>query len=234
MQTNESADTTFIDVKLKVVSSNGRQNRMNLTFLNVEHRRSNRRTSSNNSYSGYNGVYDSILAYTLGKTLEVSINEKGEVETVRGYPEMVASIASALTVDKRSVYQELNDYASDAAVQDILNRLFAFFPNKEVKVGDNWGNTITMVAKAPINFNSLYTLNKIAGDSIFIGIDSKIVGGTSNYHLNGTESGTVVLNEKTHLPYFYTSNSSSTTNTNYYDVHDWDQWVITLRYHQRK
>jgi hypothetical protein len=223
------------EINLKVINSNGKQNRIELTFVDLSHTTSHRNIAVSGLSLGSFHPEDSILAHTKGKKVEVVINDKGEVNSVNGADEILPAVASEVRMDKRDISGWLNDYTSAYAVQDILNRLFSVFPHRAVTIGEKWGNTITLQSKAPINLNNLFSIEKEAKDSIYLKFESTIVGGTQgHFYLNGTGSGIVIINKNNNLPYLYESNSSSTTKTDSYEVHDWDKWLIHLKNHQTK
>ena len=173
---------------------------------------------------------DAIFHALKGKHVKVIVSGKGVVEKIEGAEELLSQIASDCKEDKRLVGQVIHDYASENAITDHINLLFSAVPNMKVIPGENWGKDITLVTKAPININSFYTFKELKGDTAYLDIQSKILGGTAgNFYLKGTRSGFAIINYGSGLPYLVETRASSTTTTTEYEVRQEEHWIIMLK-----
>ena len=234
------SDTVKLEIDIEVGKSQAHLYKVKIVFRNLE---KNQQVPSMRAKGGSLSIrkirdlkselaskYDFIFRALKGKEITVLINEKGIVERVNGADELISKIALELKEDKRLVGPIVHDYASEDAIKDHLNLLFSAVPNKAVKAGDNWGNDITLLTKAPININTLYTLKEMKGDSTYLSIESKILGGTpGNFYMKGNQSGLAIINYQTGLPYFYETVGNTTTTTTNYDVTQNDHWIIILK-----
>jgi len=81
---------------------------------------------------------------------------------------------------------------------------------------------MTLITKAPVKLSSMYTLEKLTGDSAFAEIRSMVSTATTlegdNIYLKGEQKGEAVLSYATGMPYSYNINLESITKTTAYDV----------------
>jgi hypothetical protein len=234
------ADTATLDIDIEVTAHQDFLNKLKITFRTVEKIQpkpvmeikgkgfQNRKINELRLQLAVKT--DSIMHALRGKQVYAIVNEKGIVEKVEGADGLVEQIASDLREDKRMVAQLIHDYASENAIADHLNLLFAAVAGKAVKPGDNWGKDVTLTTKAPININTLYTLKELKGDSAYLDVQSKVLGGTAgNFYLKGSQSGFTIVNYKSGLPYLIETRGNSTTTTNQYEVRQEDHWIIRLK-----
>jgi len=234
------SDTTTMEINLEVESSQYPLSILKLTFQDLHKselppamqiaRRGFSKRRIQELKSELASKTDTIFSALKGKQVKVILSGKGVVEKVEGVEELLSQITRDCKEDTRLVGQVTHDYASENAITDHLNLLFSAVPNMKVMPGDNWGKDITLVTKAPININSLYTFKELKGDSAYLDIQSKLLGGTAgNFYLKGTRSGFAIINYGSGLPYLIETRSSSTTTTTEYEVRQDEHWIMMLK-----
>ncbi len=233
------ADTVSMCMELNIDSSTANQNKINIVFKSIDQRTStskrsfalvdSRKRTKPVSVYDFRPIVDSVFAVVIDKRVSIIISNKGTVEKVNGIDELISSAARESHQERPLVRQILNDYISENALKDQFNRLFSTVSNKKVKLSDNWANDFTLIAKAPVHVNSVYTLKQFEGDSAYVDIQSKLLAGTAgNFYLNGTQTGLVILNYYNGLPYLFESFIKTTTTTNHYDVNESEHWLIMI------
>jgi hypothetical protein len=80
---------------------------------------------------------------------------------------------------------------------------YIVFPKHKVKVGESWEADIKPMKTDNMKIHMKYTLKKLSGKKATIAVSGTITANEINgqtIHLNGTQSGTVVVNTKTGWP----------------------------------
>src|SRR5665647_242742 len=92
---------------------------------------------------------------------------------------------------------------------------------------------MTLITKAPVKLSSMYTLEKLTGDSAFAEIRSMVSTATTsegeNIYLKGEQKGEAVLSYATGMPYSYNINLESITKTTAYDVLNKEHFIVRRR-----
>jgi hypothetical protein len=163
---------------------------------------------------------DSILNLLTGMHTILMINRKGEVLAVEGLEELMDSVSAARTVAVSSVSRTFEKYLGENTMKDIFNRVFYLFPAKEVKVSEQWGNDITLIAKAPVLFSNMYTLEGVMNDRAIVRITSLIsarAGEEGKLYMQGNQSGIAEVSRLKGLPLHLETISSYITTIDHYD-----------------
>ena len=222
------ADTFQLDGKLEALADSDSITHFQLTFSNFKLGSSMPRTTmvmidrngKRKEHVSITHERDSIFMLLTGMHIGLLVNRKGEVISVEGLDHLMDSLAAMRTLAVSSVQFTFENYLSENAMKDIFNRVFYLFPDKPVKVTDQWGNDITLVAKAPVLFSNMYKLEELMNDRAMIRITSLIsarAGEGGNTYMKGGQSGIAEVNNLEGLPLHLETVSSYVTTIDHYD-----------------
>jgi hypothetical protein len=127
---------------------------------------------------------------------------------------MVAKLAEAMGDMIGASYTMVMDYKGhvkeiDASAlsqnDDIANNIssgsgYAIYKDGKVKVGDSWDGDVTPLKNSDMKVNMTYTVLKITGKEVTLGVDGTIKANTvddSELNLDGTMSGEMKVNAHT-------------------------------------
>ncbi len=180
----------------------------------------------NNETVGVHYVRDSLHA----KLINVIMNDSGNVKQVSDINELLQDISNdASTQDyMRGV---IHDYISANGVKDMFTQIFGLLPVKKVNEKDIWGRNIILIAKAPVSFSNLYTLQYLNDDTATINIQS-FISARQSYgdvtFLKGNQEGYAKISYSAGMPFHFETVSGAVTATKYYEVTDSVYTVVNL------
>ena len=157
-----------------------------------------------------------ILNPLIGKSMNVVFKSDGSVESVFGFQAIVEEILKNLNVDNQTMQQMstlLLQSFNDDAVKRTFEQSFKIYPDKEVKVGDDWGKDVSLVlAGLSSDIKNRYMLKSVENDIALLEMvavsDSKPNIPNVEGEIAGSERGEISLNVKTGM----TIHSTSTGN----------------------
>ena len=160
-----------------------------------------------------------LLGLTKGLSMKVWMNKKGEVLKVDGFDKIADSVSKISGHDKKEVRYLLKEYLGEKIVTDYLNELFCIAPDYYEKEGDSWVRNITFISKAPVKLSSMYKIEKIHDDSLFLS-QNAVISGRANENaepfMTGRQNGKLIVDRKTGIPYSYNAESDTKTKTSSY------------------
>ncbi|MGK0288716.1 MAG: hypothetical protein ACI86H_000135 [bacterium] len=151
------------------------------------------------------------FAALVGKKFSVKMTSSGKVIEVKGIKKMINAIISSLklrTVEKKMMSKFLENRFGKKAIQELVDSMMAFYPEKAVKVGDIWKKEVSKTKGFPIKLENQWILQKRNQGIAEIGVLSKVVPLTSvkpmqvgfvqlKYEVTGTQKGVMELSEST-------------------------------------
>lgn len=143
-----------------------------------------------------------IFSAIKGKSFGMQVDEEGKVLSVTGFEQIVNGMVDSLAADenmKMQIRASLKDQFNEQTVKDQFAQIFTIFPNKKVKVGDNWENHFQVGGKMPAKFSTAYTVKQIEGDQVTLGAKSTISSVEGDIQVNGDQTGTLLIDSKTGL-----------------------------------
>lgn len=150
----------------------------------------------------------------IGSPLTITTDKKGTVKSVDGFNELFAKMINAINpeMDEATKLQMLSvvqGQISEESVQSMMQNSFAYFPEKEVSIGDIWEKNISVVSNG-IEINTLLniTLKSVDSNLATLTCDGTFstpeesIADTKNgtapaASVSGTMSGTIVIDMNT-------------------------------------
>lgn len=146
------------------------------------------------------GTMGKVLGAMKGGQFTFTMNERGQIGTVSGIDAMKSKMmAAAPDADASGMGGAFNE---DNFKQNI-QQAFGAYPDKPVKPGDSWTNSITSNTNGmSMKIDNTYTLESVNGNTADVKIDSKITSPTasSGLDITGTMTGTMEYDIPTGVP----------------------------------
>ncbi|UCC11207.1 MAG: hypothetical protein JSW02_07565 [candidate division WOR-3 bacterium] len=149
------------------------------------------------------------FAILVGKSIGMKMSSRGEVMAVTGIDEIIDAMLESLemTVDDQTramLESNFKRQFGESAVNENMSRMFAFYPEKPVGVGDSWGSTVKFATGIPMIIDAQYRMVGIKDGKVSLDVKSKIepnkderitqiMGMDMYYDIHGTQEGTIVL-----------------------------------------
>ena len=149
------------------------------------------------------------FAILVGKSIEMELTARGEVITVTGIEEILDEMLKGLelTVDDNTramLKENFRRQFGKSAVKENMGRMFAYYPDEPVGVGDSWGATAKLTTGIPMIIDNRYRITEIKDGKVLLAVKSKIepnkderitqiMGMDMYYEISGMQEGTIVL-----------------------------------------
>lgn len=148
------------------------------------------------------GMMSRIFSAIKGKSFSMQVDEEGKVLSVTGFDQIINGMVDSTGADENAKLQiraSLRDQFNEQAVKDQFAQIFTIFPNKKVKVGDNWEKHLQTGGKVPAKFLTVYTVKEIEGDHVTLNAKSNISSVGGEMLVTGDQTGTLLVDSKTGL-----------------------------------
>lgn len=148
------------------------------------------------------GMMSRIFSAIKGKSFSMQVDEEGKVLSVSGFDQIINGMVDSTGADENAKLQiraSLRDQFNEQAVKDQFAQIFTIFPNKKVKVGDNWEKHLQTGGKVPAKFLTVYTVKQIEGDHVTLNAKSNISSTGGEMQITGDQTGTLLVDSKTGL-----------------------------------
>jgi hypothetical protein len=148
------------------------------------------------------GIMSRIFSAIKGKSFSMQVDEEGKVLSVTGFDQIINGMVDSTGADENAKLQiraSLRDQFNEQAVKDQFAQIFTIFPNKKVKVGDNWEKHLQTGGKVPAKFLTVYTVKQIEGDHVTLNAKSNISSVGGEMLVTGDQTGTLLVDSKTGL-----------------------------------
>ena len=147
-------------------------------------------------------------AALVGESFEIKISPQGLVGELKGTEVIIDKIVAKLNIpdgpQKTFFEQNLKNEFGDKAMKEMMQNMFAIWPENAVGVGDSWEKTIAISRGMPLTIDTIYTVKSIKKDSATIQISSTIksdpetainlgAGAKLFYDISGTQEGRMHL-----------------------------------------
>ena len=176
--------------------------------------------TSNPMMRQYYALRDSLFKKVVNQSLLITCNDKGQVISVNGFDEIGNRIASQDTAYRDGVPM-LRDRIGPKIMTDILHQSFFYLRKQPIDSGASWVNNILLIAKAPVKYSNMVTVNRIVGDSVYLQIKSMMSAKTGEegaVYNQGEQNGTVLTSLSTGMPIQMHLSETSVYKADTYDV----------------
>lgn len=166
------------------------------------------------------GMINKLFGSMKGKKFKMKVNAEGKIMEVTGFKEMADDMVNSMSEEmgeeeKQKMKQEFSKQFSDEGIKSQFERLFYIFPNKEVKLGDNWVKNTTITQNdMPMAYNSTYEVTEIEGDMVTLEENSIIKSGKEEVDLKGKSNGTIIVDSRSGLIVSSNQDMTMTVSTN--------------------
>ncbi len=149
------------------------------------------------------------FAILVGKSIEMQLSSRGQVIAVTGIDEILDTMLESLelTVDDQTRAMLRDNFRrqfGQSAVKENMSRMFAFYPDTPVGVGDSWSSTAKLATGIPMVVDNQCRVTGIKDGKVSLDVKSKIepnkderitqiMGMDMYYDIHGTQEGTIVL-----------------------------------------
>ncbi len=149
------------------------------------------------------------FAILVGKSIEMQLSSRGQVMEVTGIDEILDAMLESLelTVDDQTramLKENFRRQFGQSAVKENMSRMFAFYPDKPVGVGDSWDSSAKLATGIPMIIGTQCRITGIKDGKVSLNVKSKIepnkderitqiMGMDMYYDIQGTQEGTIVL-----------------------------------------
>jgi hypothetical protein len=150
-------------------------------------------------------------------SFNVDIMPSGEVRRVAGFDQIAERISKATGISRGEVRQYLRDQISDVAIQDMLNQLFFFLPDRKIQQGDSWVKNVVLITRSPVKYSHKVTVDSVK-HRVYMSLQSIISARVSDDippYSEGELTGKIVAWPQTGLvDYMETTEEITTPRTN--------------------
>jgi hypothetical protein len=168
-----------------------------------------------------NPVRHSLYRALIGDSLYVLMDKQGKVLQVKGFEAVLDRVVRKTQVEKSTAISDLNEFAGPGAINDMLNQVFFFIPNREISTPDNWVANFVLTNRAPLKYSNLVRVEKINGDSVTLYITSTIsakTGEGGRLYEQGNQTGTMIVRRRSGMVWRYAAESATEYKTEQYTI----------------
>jgi hypothetical protein len=149
------------------------------------------------------GAMGKMLGALKGGQFGFTMNEQGKIGSVTGINDMMQRILTSVDVSgSASIVAGMNNVFNEENFKQNIQQSFGMYPDKPVKPGDTWMNTMDMTNQnMPMKIESNYTLESANGNTANVKVDSKISSPNgASTGITGTMNGNMKFDIPTGLP----------------------------------
>lgn len=149
------------------------------------------------------GTVGKVLGALKGGHFGFTMNEKGQIGKITGINDMMQRIMTSINVPATDAMAAgASSTFNEENFKQNIQQSFGMYPDKPVKPGDAWTNTIDMNSQGtPMKIDNTYTLESVTGDTAHVKVDSKISSpGADVTGITGTMTGKMNFDIPTGLP----------------------------------
>jgi hypothetical protein len=149
------------------------------------------------------------FAILVGKSIVIELSPDGSIMAVTGLEaildDMLESLELTLDDNTRAMLKDnFKRQFGESAVKESMGRMFAFYPDKPVGVGDSWSSTVKLATIIPMIVVDQCRVTGIEDGKVTLAVKSKIepnkderitqmMGMEMFYDIHGMQEGTIVL-----------------------------------------
>ncbi len=145
------------------------------------------------------GMLNSLFAAIKGQKFSMQVDAEGKIHGVTGFENMANAIVDSMAVgekERQEMKQKFSQQFNSEKMKSQLGRIFYIFPNKEVKVGDNWQKTSQVSGEMGGEYTSTYKVTDIEGDMVTLSENTKVESSQEKLKLSGDIKGTIVVDSR--------------------------------------
>ncbi len=202
MSTYYSMDVTEDDGNMKTLTTRFDRFKMDMNVAGMDMTVDTDKSATADDDKNPMQMVNRIFGAIKGQQFTMKINKEGKVEEVSGFKEMASAIADSMHLDEKEraeMIAKFNQQFNEEGIKGQFERVLYIFPNKEVKVGDNWEKSTSVTGQMGGKYRSTYTVKEIEGDMVTLEEKTKIEGEAEGADMDGKVSGILVVDSKSGL-----------------------------------
>jgi len=203
LQGNFSFEMISDDGPIKTLKGEYRRFRLYMKIMDLEMDiDSDKPATALSENESMEGMMQRLFSKIKGSSFTMKVDEKGNIQSVTGFDEIINSIIGAAGLNKEMELQmraSLNDQFSEQELKNQLAPVFAIFPDHAIKQGDKWQRKYGIGGKIPADFTTTYTVKQIEGDHVVLDAESVIGPTGEGIQIKGKQSGNLLVHSKTGL-----------------------------------
>jgi hypothetical protein len=152
------------------------------------------------------------LAAMVGQSFTMKLTPGGQVTAVEGVDEMLQKVFDSMQMPegpmKTAIMTDLKRQFGSDALQEMMEKTMAIFPDKPVGIGDSWTRTLTVKTGLPSTIEETWTLVDRKDGTATISSESTLKSDEKappmrmgpflmKFALSGAQTGTLKLDEAT-------------------------------------
>ena len=150
-----------------------------------------------------------IFGGVVGKNFTLNVASDGKINTVSGVDAITGEIKKSVAndeVDKQTKLSdsEISQWLGEDALKGMFEQSFRIFPDKEVKIGDNWVIESSYgISNKKTKTKTVYILKSIADGIATVSSTATVEmepSGGAEGTLNGGQAGEILVDVKTGIP----------------------------------
>jgi|GEM_PF-4917336 len=155
------------------------------------------------------GMMSKVFGGMINKPLEVEINPKGSLVSIKGYNEMMTAVLDSIATDSMQRMQmqaTLDNQLNDDNLKGSFSQMFDFYPDHAVGKGDTWNRTLEVKGQMPMKMDMNYKVKEVKSDVVVLEVTGKlgtlgtgeqeIQGQKIKMEISGTINGTMDVDAK--------------------------------------
>ena len=145
---------------------------------------------------------EKLLGTIRGKSIQITLTEKGDIVNVSGTKEITDTILKAVNAQDAYIKNTLRDQMAklvgDEFIRNNLQYQFRFFPDTAIYIGDSWSKAASPTSEIKTDAVTKYTLADVNGNTAEVAAASEMSGSSTTTlmgsevqaNLEGTQKGT--------------------------------------------
>ncbi|HSG80987.1 MAG TPA: DUF6263 family protein [Gemmatimonadota bacterium] len=142
----------------------------------------------------------------VGRSFRARTTPRGKVLEVSGFEEILQALLQDMELppgpEADAVRAQLEAQLGDQAMQELLTRMLAVYPDGPVAIGESWGSQLSVTSGYPMTVDATYTLNERRSGLAIIGVAATVqstpgappmemYGMNLSFDLAGDQAGTI-------------------------------------------
>lgn len=123
-------------------------------------------------------IFSTLIKTIIGKEFTLEMSRDGTISKIENldniFKDMFESFPQFTEAQKQQILTQLQQAYGEKAFKGNIEMITAIFPNKEVKVGEKWDNSVKLESGMAGFMNNTFTLVDVNSDAIIIEGTSQI------------------------------------------------------------
>ncbi len=154
-------------------------------------------------------MMNKVFGGLVNKPIDVTVDAKGALVSVKGYNEMITGILDSVAKDsseRAKMKATLDQQLNDDNLKSSFGQMFNIYPDHAVGKGDSWNRTLEMKGQMPMKMDMTYKVKEVKADVVVLDVTGKLTtlgsgeqeiqGQKIKMEVDGTITGTMDVDTK--------------------------------------